>query len=173
MPFAYSYFRLNEYAIHASSRAMTSTSKDSPVDHERFSARTDFVFQEGSSQPQAHQRAETDFAAVGGQFGDRRLSYPQQLELSGGEEPTRQPYSASHARAYLSASPGEGSRPLFGSPSTTPTPNRDHYAPYAQHSDLALVKRGRKRRRQDFGMLLSLPFLHSNLLPPSYLHGSS
>jgi hypothetical protein len=132
---------------------MTSPSEHSAVDNDRFSARIEHVIREHSPQPRTHGGAETDFAAVGGQFCDRRSSYPHHIDISEGEETDRQPRSPMQAEASLGALPITG-RPSLGSPPTTPTPNRDHYAPYVHPSDICRVIRGRKRRRPSSGMLL-------------------
>jgi hypothetical protein len=143
-------------------RIMASPSDYSSVDNDRFRARTQHIMQEPPSEPEIREGAESDFAGFGGQFVDRRSSYPHQIEISEGEETVRQARSTSQAELFLSPSPGAVDRPSLGSPPTTPTPNRYQDARLVQPSDVPLthemIRRGRGRRRRSFGTLLSLSF---------------
>ena len=157
-----------DYSQQPFVRTMASPSEYSAVDNDRFLARTQHVMQEQPSEPETHQSAESDFVGFGDQFGDRRSSYPHQIEFSEGEDAVRQPRSPSHVEAFLNASTGTA-RPLsLGSPPTTPTPDRYQDARVMHPSDVQLareaIRRGRRRRRPRSGTLLSLSLVKGSTL---------
>ncbi|KAF2684799.1 hypothetical protein K458DRAFT_417667 [Lentithecium fluviatile CBS 122367] len=141
---------------------MASPSEDSPIDGDVFITRIQYVSQERPPQPDTGERAETDFAGFGGQFGDRRASYPHQItyphqiEFGEGDDTVRQPRSHLQAEALLSASSGADVGPSLSSPSTTPTPNRIYFPPPMQPSEAQearrVVERRRRRRRRSSGL---------------------
>jgi hypothetical protein len=162
---------LDFYQQHFTS-TMASPSAYSPVDTDRFMAREQHVMLSQSSEPEAHEETgtETDFAGCGGQFAERKGSYPHQIDISEEEDSDRQPCSPYQAEPYLSPSPGRAGRPSLGSPPTTPTPTRGYQdAHLVQPSEVPFgrdIRWGRRRPRRSSGTLLSF---HLLILFPVFL----
>ena len=167
---------LIDYVHQQFIHTMASPSEYSSVDNDRFLARSQYIMQEPSAEPETHERAEADFAGFGGQFGDRRSSYPHQVELSEEEEAVRQPRSTFQAEPFLSSSPGTVDRPALGGPPLTSDPNQHQDARLVHVDHLpqtrSIIRRGRRHRRRSDGTLLFL-FFTQRRAPSFLVHGSS
>jgi len=139
---------------------MASPSEYSAVHNDRFLARTQHVMHEQLSEPETHQSVVYDFEGIGGQFANRRSSYPHQIEFSEGEDAVRKSRSPSDVEAFLDASASTAPPLTLSSPPTTPVPDRYQDARAMHPSDVQLareaIRRGRRRRRPRSGTLLSL-----------------
>lgn len=125
---------------------MALPSDQSPMDYDKFEERTKHLLRAASPPPQGNETAESDFAAVGGQFGERRESYPVHIDISEPEDITRRSRSPSHTATAYNESPSVGNSPSLSSPASTPTPDQHQLGPYIQPTDLHLAHRRKKRK---------------------------
>jgi len=101
----------------------------------------------------ADDRTETYLTAVGALFENAREPNlrPNSLELSEGEDATRNTHEVtSSTEAMLSSSAEVNSiSASLGSSPSTPTPNQALFGPYVSKDDFGLILKSKKRRRAE------------------------
>ncbi|KAF1953897.1 hypothetical protein CC80DRAFT_132473 [Byssothecium circinans] len=129
---------------------MASPSDDSQPDYDRINERVQHSYREPTPNVQPSERTDADFEAVGAQFGDRRASYPRDLDISDHESNGSQPRSYGEAEPSMAASASAGNGPPLVSSPTTPA--RANVGPWIQAADYhrerqRSARRNRHRRR--------------------------